>query len=85
MMRLNVVALACKAQQLINSGNPIAVDSAAIQTDISVLGCLLITKKEQEIARSRRRSCGTCCRCRHISAGGLQETLLVRSAPLQQR
>jgi cytochrome c peroxidase len=49
-IRHNVVALACKAELAINSGNTIAVDSAAIQTDMSVLGRFLITKREPDIA-----------------------------------
>jgi cytochrome c peroxidase len=44
------VALACKAEQEINSGNTIAVDRAAIQTNMSALGRFLITKKEADIA-----------------------------------
>jgi cytochrome c peroxidase len=49
-IRHNVVALACKAEQRIASGNPIAVDSAAIQSEMSVLGRFLITRKEQDMA-----------------------------------
>ncbi len=49
-IRHNVVALACKAEALINSGNKLAVDQAAIQTNMSVLGRFLITKKEPAIA-----------------------------------
>jgi cytochrome c peroxidase len=46
----NVVALASKAQQEIASGGLEAIDRAAIQTDMSVLGRFLITKKEADTA-----------------------------------
>jgi cytochrome c peroxidase len=49
-IRHNVVALACQAEQLINSGNTVAVDHAAIQTEMSALGRFLVTKKEADIA-----------------------------------
>jgi cytochrome c peroxidase len=49
-IRHNVVALACQAESLINSGNAIAIDHAAIQTDMSALGRFLITKKDADIA-----------------------------------
>ena len=49
-IRHNVVALACKAEQVIDSGKLIDVDRAAIQDDMSVLGRFLITKKEPDIA-----------------------------------
>jgi cytochrome c peroxidase len=49
-VRHNVEAEACKAEQEINSGNIIDVDQAAIQSDMSVLGRFLITKKEADIA-----------------------------------
>jgi cytochrome c peroxidase len=49
-LRHNVVALACKAEQEIDSGKTIDVDRAAIQSDMSVLGRFLITKKEADIA-----------------------------------
>jgi cytochrome c peroxidase len=49
-IRHNVVALAHQAEPLINSGDTTAVDYAAIQTDMSVLGRFLITKKESDIA-----------------------------------
>jgi cytochrome c peroxidase len=49
-IRHNVVALACKAEQLINSGDTAAIDRAAIQTDMSALGRFLITKKDANIA-----------------------------------
>lgn len=49
-IRHNVVALACKAEEEINSGNTIAVDRAAIQSNMSALGRFLITKKEADIA-----------------------------------
>jgi cytochrome c peroxidase len=49
-IRHNVVALACKAQAELNSGNTIAVDQAAISSDLSVLGRFLVTKKQADIA-----------------------------------
>jgi cytochrome c peroxidase len=49
-IRHNVVALARKAQREIASGNLEAVDRAAINTDMSVLGRFLITKKEADTA-----------------------------------
>jgi cytochrome c peroxidase len=49
-LRHNVVAETCKAEQEINSGNMIDVDRAAIQSDMSVLGRFLITKKDSDIA-----------------------------------
>src|SRR3989454_9630553 len=49
-IRHNVVALARQAEQLINSGDAAAIDRAAIQTDMSALGCFLISKKEPDIA-----------------------------------
>jgi cytochrome c peroxidase len=49
-IRHNVVAMACKAEQEINSGDVIGVDRAAIQSDMSVLGRFLVTKKEADIA-----------------------------------
>src|SRR6266446_9349290 len=49
-IRHNVVALACQAESLINSGNATAIDHAAIQTDMSALGRFLITKKDADIA-----------------------------------
>jgi cytochrome c peroxidase len=49
-IRHNVVPLSCQAEKLINSANTAAIDGAAIQTDMSVLGRFLITKKEPNIA-----------------------------------
>lgn len=49
-IRHNVVGLACQAESLINSGNAMAIDHAAIQTDMSALGRFLITKKDADIA-----------------------------------
>ena len=49
-VRHNVVALACQAEQLINSGDTAAIDRAAIQTGMSALGRFLITKKDADIA-----------------------------------
>ena len=49
-IRHNVVALARKAEQLLDSGDTAAIDRAAIQTDMSALGRFLITKKEADTA-----------------------------------
>ena len=49
-IRHNVAALARQAQKLVNSGDPAAVDRAAIQTDMSALGRFLITKRESDTA-----------------------------------
>jgi len=49
-IRHDVVALARRAEQLIDSGDPAAIDRAAIQTDMSALGRFLITKKESDTA-----------------------------------
>jgi cytochrome c peroxidase len=49
-IRHNVVALAQKAEKLVVSGDMAAIDRAAIQTDFSVLGRYLITKKEVDTA-----------------------------------
>ena len=49
-LRHNVVAESCKAEQSINSGNTIDVDRAAIHSDMSVLGRILLTKKDSDIA-----------------------------------
>jgi cytochrome c peroxidase len=49
-IRHNVVDLAGKAQRELASGHLEAVDRAAIQTDLSVLGRFLITKKEADTA-----------------------------------
>jgi cytochrome c peroxidase len=49
-IRHNVVLLACQAKRSINSGDAIAVDQAAIQTDMSALGRYLITKQDTAIA-----------------------------------
>lgn len=49
-IRHNVAPLAIKAQREIDSGHLEAVDRAAIQTDMSVLGRFLITEKEADTA-----------------------------------
>ena len=49
-IRHNVVALSCKAEQEIDSGKIIDVDQAAIQSETSVVGRFLVTKKEKDIA-----------------------------------
>jgi cytochrome c peroxidase len=49
-VRHNVVALACRAQARLNSGDKLAVDQAAIQSELSVLGSFLVTKNPADIA-----------------------------------
>jgi len=49
-IRHNVVALAVKAEQLVNSRSAKAIDNAAIQSQMSVLGRFLVTKKQADIA-----------------------------------
>lgn len=49
-IRHKVVPLARKAEREIASGNTIAVDRAAIASEMSVLGRFLITKKQADIA-----------------------------------
>jgi cytochrome c peroxidase len=46
----NVVALACSARARLNSGDRIAVDQAAIQSELSALGSFLVTKQQADIA-----------------------------------
>jgi len=48
--RHNVVALAAQAEKLVEAGDFVAIDRAALQTDMSALGRFLITKKESDIA-----------------------------------
>ena len=45
----NVVAMARQAEQSVNSGDMVAIDRAAIQTDMSVLGRFLVTRKDSDI------------------------------------
>jgi cytochrome c peroxidase len=49
-IRHNVEALARQAEQSINSSDSSAIDSAAIQADLSALGRFLITKKTSDVA-----------------------------------
>jgi cytochrome c peroxidase len=49
-VRHNVVALACKAEQEVDSGQLTDVDQAAIQSETSVVGRFLVTRKESDIA-----------------------------------
>jgi len=49
-IRHNVAAEACEAEQSLNSGNTIDVDRAAIESGLSVLGRFLVTKKEADTA-----------------------------------
>jgi cytochrome c peroxidase len=49
-IRHNVPAEACTAEQQLDSGNAIDVDRAAISSGMSVLGRFLVTKKEPDTA-----------------------------------
>jgi cytochrome c peroxidase len=49
-IRHNVAALAGQAEKLINSADTAAIDRAAIQHDMSVLGRFLITKQDKDTA-----------------------------------
>ena len=49
-IRHNVVALACRAMAQLKAGDLEAVDTAAIQSDLSVLGRFLVTRKDPDIA-----------------------------------
>jgi cytochrome c peroxidase len=49
-IRHNVVALALKAERLVDSTSAKAIDDAAIQTEMSALGRYLVTKKVADIA-----------------------------------
>jgi cytochrome c peroxidase len=49
-IRHNVVALARQAEKLVASGDMMAIDRAAIGTEMSALGRFLITKKEADTA-----------------------------------
>jgi cytochrome c peroxidase len=49
-IRHNVVALAIKAQTLVDSNNASAIDNAAIQSEMSVLGRYLVTRREADTA-----------------------------------
>ncbi|HWF17983.1 MAG TPA: cytochrome c peroxidase [Verrucomicrobiae bacterium] len=49
-IRHKVVPLARKAARLVNSGNSTAIDRAAIQSELSVVGRFLVTKKQSDIA-----------------------------------
>lgn len=49
-IRHDVVALARQAEQLVDSGDPAAIDRAAIRTDLSALGRFLVTKKSADTA-----------------------------------
>jgi len=46
----DVAALAVKAERLVASGDPAAIDRAAIETEMSALGRFLISKKEADTA-----------------------------------
>jgi cytochrome c peroxidase len=74
-IRHDVVALACQAEQLINSGDATAVDYAAIQTNMSALGRYLITKKDADIASFKTPSLRNVLITAPYFHDGSQETL----------
>ena len=49
-LRHNVVPMASRAQRLIKKGDLPAIDRAAIQADLSVLGRFLVTRKQSDVA-----------------------------------
>jgi cytochrome c peroxidase len=49
-IRHTVVDLGCRARQLIRAGNMIDIDHASTQTNMSVLGRFLVTRKDLDIA-----------------------------------
>jgi cytochrome c peroxidase len=49
-VRHDVLGLSKQARALLASGDAVAIDRAAIQTDLSALGRFLVTKKESDIA-----------------------------------
>jgi cytochrome c peroxidase len=49
-IRHDVVALAVKAERLVDSTSAKAIDDAALQTEMSALGRYLVTRKEPDIA-----------------------------------
>ena len=74
-IRHNVVPLACRAEKLVNSGNPRAIDDAAIQSQMSVLGRFLVTKKEADIASFKTPSVRNVLMTAPYFHDGSQETL----------
>jgi len=74
-IRHNVVALAAKAEQLINSGDAAAIDQAAIQTEMSALGRFLVTKKQTDIASFKTPSLRNVLVTGPYFHDGSQETL----------
>jgi cytochrome c peroxidase len=71
----NAVALARQAEQLISSGDTAAIDRVAIQTDMSVLGRFLITKKEPDLAAFKTSDVRNVLVTGHSFHDGSQETL----------
>jgi cytochrome c peroxidase len=74
-IRHNVVALAQQAQKLVASGDPDAIDRAAIQTDMSALGRFLVTKKPADIAAFKTPSLRNVLVTGPYFHDGSQETL----------
>lgn len=74
-IRHNVVALACKAEQLIKSRDTSAIDDAAIQTDMSAIGRFLVTKKKLDIAAFKTPSLRNVLITAPYFHDGSQETL----------
>lgn len=74
-LRHNVVELARKAQHSLASGDAAAIDSAAIQTDMSALGRFVITKKTTDIASFKTPSLRNVLVTGPYFQDGSQETL----------
>ncbi len=70
-----MVALAAKAEQLINSADAAAIDQAAIQTEMSALGRFLVTKKQTDIASFKTPSLRNVLVTGPYFHDGSQETL----------
>jgi cytochrome c peroxidase len=71
----NLGALACDAEARIDPGSTAAIDQAAIQTDLSVLGRFLITRKESAIAAFKTPSLRNVLVTGPYFHDGSQETL----------
>jgi cytochrome c peroxidase len=74
-IRHNVVSLARQAERLIAKGNLPAIDKAAIQADLSVLGRFLVTRKEEDIASFKTPSLRNVLVTAPYFHDGSQETL----------
>ncbi|MDB6125601.1 MAG: cytochrome peroxidase [Pedosphaera sp.] len=74
-IRHHIVPLARQAEQLVNSGNSAAIDRAAIQSKMSVLGRFLVTKKQPDIASFKTQNLRNLLLTAPYFHDGSQETL----------